>query len=110
MALWHKCHTCGTKYECTAKWCPGCGKRLGHKEKRPQEACKIIYERNHGEIWGKCSNCNELVFKLGSEDYAKYCPNCGAYAITDKKALEINMTLDEAISKLFDSFESADKP
>lgn len=79
MGMFHTCHTCGVSYMCTANYCPGCGKPLGHRKPRPNEPVRLIEMKtlSSQEKWFKCSGCGkgkEIPFG-GS---MRYCEDCGA--------------------------------
>ena len=76
MAITHRCHTCCTEYNCISKWCPGCGKRLGHSDPRNHgyATCQTEYDYG-GTPWLRCSSCGHVSYVATRN---KYCGECGA--------------------------------
>lgn len=76
MALLHRCHTCNQQYENNARYCPGCGKPLGHKEPRADGNVYLTEQAdNRLQPWFVCSGCGRVTEGRG---YG-FCPHCGAY-------------------------------
>ena len=78
MSALHRCHTCGTKYDCIARWCPGCGKRLGHRDSRGKDAVGIVEWRMIGfghDTHYRCGNCGHITMDTPE---ARYCTMCGS--------------------------------
>ena len=53
-----------------------------------------LYKDRHRELWNKCTNCGELVFKQALERNSYTCPNCNYYS---------SMPADGRLRYLFDS-------
>ena len=53
-----------------------------------------LYKDRHRELWNKCTNCGELVFKQALERNFYTCPNCDYYS---------PMPADNRLRYLFDS-------
>ncbi|MCE2393900.1 hypothetical protein J4G02_04770 [Candidatus Poribacteria bacterium] len=53
-----------------------------------------LYKDRHRELWNKCTNCGELVFKQALERNSYTCPNCDYYS---------PMPADGRLRYLFDS-------
>ena len=53
-----------------------------------------LYKDKHRELWNKCTNCGELVFKQALERNFYTCPNCDYYS---------PMPADSRLRYLFDS-------
>ena len=53
-----------------------------------------LYKDKHRELWNKCTNCGELVFKQALERNSYICPNCDYYS---------PMPADSRLRYLFDS-------
>lgn len=53
-----------------------------------------LYKDRHRELWNKCTNCGELVFKQALERNFYTCPNCDYYS---------PMPADDRLRYLFDS-------
>ena len=53
-----------------------------------------LYKDRHRELWNKCTNCGELVFKQALERNSYTCPNCAYYS---------PMPADGRLRYLFDS-------
>ena len=53
-----------------------------------------LNKNRHGELWNKCTNCGELVFKQALERNFYTCPNCDYYS---------PMPADSRLRYLFDS-------
>ena len=93
MAVIHRCHTCNQEYEAIARYCPGCGKSLGHKDPR---ASGNVYLTQDGDDqlrpWFKCSGCGHTTEGMG---YG-FCPYCGAYV----HAYRMRPTVSDEIRRL----------
>ena len=75
MSMLHTCHTCGQSYPCDAKWCPGCGKRLGHKHERGDDAAAIVERDVIGGYCYRCSTCGSVSMLVANP---RFCATCGA--------------------------------
>lgn len=74
MSVLHTCHTCGQRYPCNAKWCPGCGKRLGHKDERGESATAIV-ETDFDKFMYRCTSCGHVTLDVVAP---RFCATCGA--------------------------------
>lgn len=80
MSSFHRCRTCGTRYPCNLKWCPGCGKRLGHRDARGADTAMTDESRYTAELVYRCSTCGDVTIDV----YApRYCGNCGARVVEE---------------------------
>ena len=62
--------------------------------KRGNASTVALNKNRHGELWNKCTNCGELVFKQALERNFYTCPNCDYYS---------PMPADSRLRYLFDS-------
>lgn len=74
MSMYHRCRTCGTEYPCNCRWCPGCGKRLGHSEWRGADAARTDESGRLGHSY-RCSTCGSVTIDVPGP---RYCSMCGA--------------------------------
>ena len=74
MSTRHTCHTCGSEYNCNEKWCPSCGKRLGHKQDRGLPATAIVEPDFNGTKY-RCSECGNVVLDFV---HPSFCGTCGS--------------------------------
>lgn len=74
MSAWHECRTCGTIYPCNSRWCPGCGKPLGHREPRGNGTTATAEVDGYGEMY-RCGACGEVTLDV---PLPRWCAHCGA--------------------------------
>lgn len=82
--LCNTCHTCEFRYVMTARFCPGCGKRLGGSPRREGRGheCEVwddASSKHDSAHWYRCTSCKrtfEHVYNGGRNE--SFCPNCGA--------------------------------
>lgn len=67
-----------------------------------------LYKDRHRDLWNKCTNCGELVFKQVLERNFYICPNCDYYSLMPADSRLRQLFDSEAICSLYPA--SIDKP